>query len=147
MNDKQMMTVNEKSFFYKIKRFFNNLFNRNSNNNIIENLENTEENIQENISDKAVENQVNEFKINNNILATPDTKKDKIEGSEYIEERENINFSNVNVDELDEKEQFLKQFEENTEMLELLSIERLKKLDEYYTDIINKNNDIINSLI
>ena len=48
---------------------------------------------------------------------------------------------NENVDTVDQKESFLKEIEGNEEMLNMLSIDRLKKLEKYYDEII-KQNDI-----
>ena len=160
-----MIEVNDKNFFYKIKRFFNNLFNKNNNINNDMKFDNKTETIIQNEQNNLPDySQINENEINNNILATPDTIKNrtqnienvdnseiKIESRigpeiEYIQENE-IKIENEVANESTEKQQFLKQLDGNTEMLKMLSLDRLKKLDSYYMDIINKNNDTINSLI
>lgn len=41
---------------------------------------------------------------------------------------------------------FLRKIEGNEEALKMLSIDRLKKLERYYNDIIKKNNEKINKL-
>ena len=133
MNDKQMITINENSIFYKIKRLFKKLFYNKNKSKIVVKEQNIELNNnfldEENLSNNA---------INNNILVIPKEINNK--NDIKIEKYEPIN-------EIDEKEQFLKQLEDNPKMLELLSNDRLKRLDEYYMDIINKNNEIINNLI
>lgn len=160
-----MIEVNDKNFFYKIKRFFHNLFNKNNNINNDMKFDNKTETIIQNEQNNLPDySQINENEINNNILATPDTIKNrtqnienvdnseiKIESRigpeiEYIQENE-IKIENEVANESTEKQQFLKQLDGNTEMLKMLSLDRLKKLDSYYMDIINKNNDTINSLI
>ncbi len=45
-----------------------------------------------------------------------------------------------------ERNNFLKRIEGNREVLEMLSIDRLKKLDKYYDNIIEKNNEKIRKL-
>lgn len=64
-------------------------------------------------------------------------------------EKEENKFSEqikVNTDDYINKEIFLKSLEENPELLDKLSIERLEKLSNYYDVIIAKNNEIIKSL-
>lgn len=60
-----------------------------------------------------------------------------------------INDLKVNVKETNtviERNNFLKEIEGNEEALKMLSINRLKKLERYYNDIIEKNNEKINKL-
>ena len=45
-----------------------------------------------------------------------------------------------------ERNLFLKEIEGNKEKLEMLSIDRLKKLEKYYNNIIKKNNEKIKRL-
>ena len=45
-----------------------------------------------------------------------------------------------------EKNNLLKSIEGNEEALKMLSIDRLKKLDEYYNNIIEQNNEKIKKL-
>ena len=45
-----------------------------------------------------------------------------------------------------ERNVFLKEIEGNKEKLEMLSIDRLKKLEKYYNNIIKKNNEKIKRL-
>lgn len=46
----------------------------------------------------------------------------------------------------DERENFLKELNENPSLLEKLSMERLEKLSDIYDNIINENNQKINRL-
>lgn len=57
-------------------------------------------------------------------------------------QNENVKKSNL----LIERKQFLKLIDENEEILEMLSIDRLKKLEKYYDSIIEKNNEILKKL-
>ena len=45
-----------------------------------------------------------------------------------------------------ERNNFLRKIEGNEEALKMLSIDRLKKLERYYSDIIKENNEKINKL-
>ena len=45
-----------------------------------------------------------------------------------------------------ERNLFLKEIEGNEEKLEMLSIDRLKKLEKYYNNIIEENNEKIKKL-
>lgn len=50
------------------------------------------------------------------------------------------------VDAVVEKDNFLKEIEGNEEALNMLSIDRLKKLEKYYDNIIEQNNEKIKKL-
>lgn len=50
------------------------------------------------------------------------------------------------VDSVVEKNNFLKEIEGNEEALNMLSIDRLKKLEKYYDNIIKQNNEKIKKL-
>ena len=50
------------------------------------------------------------------------------------------------VDSVIERKNFLKEIDGNEEALNMLSIDRLKKLEEYYNNIIEQNNVIIKKL-
>lgn len=45
-----------------------------------------------------------------------------------------------------ERNNFLKEIEGNEEALRMLSIDRLKKLEEYYNNVIEQNNEKIKKL-
>jgi len=50
------------------------------------------------------------------------------------------------VDSVVEKKNFLEEIDGNEELLNMLSIERLQKLEKYYDSIIEQNNEKINKL-
>lgn len=57
-----------------------------------------------------------------------------------------IKFDRKVVDAVVEKNNFLKEIEGNEEALNMLSIDRLKKLEKYYDNIIKQNNEKIKKL-
>ena len=81
------------------------------------------------------------FKKNNTI------DKELNENNEEFKKNENqekfieaLKIDSNEIDKLIEKNSFLREIDGNEEMLNMLSIDRLKKLEEYYDDIIAKNN-------
>lgn len=74
--------------------------------------------------------------------------------NEIKEERQEEQYSFANeikvnkksVDAVLEKNNFLKEIEGNEEALNMLSIDRLKKLEKYYDNIIEQNNEKIRKL-
>ena len=71
--------------------------------------------------------------------------------SKEKKEERNSFFNNTKVDANDinlviEKKKFLEEINGNEEALSRLSIDRLKKLEEYYDNIIQQNNEIIKKL-
>jgi len=148
MDNKQMIPINEDSFIYKIKKFFrsfidiirnktkdktsndlniNNIDNKGNNNNNINNINNQDE---------------AELEINNTILATPETLKDRISnGIDNSFDSNLIDPENVEI----KKREFVEQFDNDIEKLRLLSVDRLIKLEEYYDSIIKENQTIIES--
>lgn len=133
MDNKQMIPVKENSILYKIKRFFKSLFGFNKQLNNEEEIDYNKENI---IEDNQEENNG----ININILATPDTIRGRMEVQETLD-------NNKPESSKSEMQKFLEELDGNKEKLELLSIDRLKRLDSYYLEIIKQNNDTINSMI
>ena len=68
---------------------------------------------------------------------------DKMDNHNKIENNnKNIQKSNL----LIERKQFLKVLDGNEQALRMLSLDRLKKLEEYYDGVIEKNNKIIEEL-
>ena len=59
-------------------------------------------------------------------------------------ENNNKNIQKSNL--LIERKQFLKVLDGNEQALRMLSLDRLKKLEEYYDSVIEKNNKIIEEL-
>ena len=103
MKNNEIININEKSFFYKLKKIFLNLKNKlfgEKDNKGISKMNNSEN---------------NEFH--------KDIKVDQMEPN----------------NDLFEKEEFIKSLDGNIEALNMLSIERLEKLEEYYQNIIDKN--------
>ena len=110
MKNNEIISINERSFFYKLKKIFlnfkNKLFGEKDNKGISE----------------MNNNEKNEFH--------KDIKVDQMEPN----------------NDLFEKEEFIKSLDGNIEALNMLSIERLEKLEEYYQSIIDKNEDVIRRL-
>ena len=91
------------------------------------------------------------------ILALEIQRSKKMENNDEANRTQEINFPNNNTSDnknenvkksnlLIERKQFLKLIDENEEILEILSIDRLKKLEKYYDSIIEKNNEILKKL-
>lgn len=133
MDNKQMIPVKENSILYKIKRFFKSLFR-------FKKQLNNEEEIAYNKENIIEDNQEENNEININILATPDTIRGRMEVQETLD-------NNKPESSKSEMQKFLEELDGNKEKLELLSIDRLKRLDSYYLEIIKQNNDTINSMI
>lgn len=114
----QMITVNEKSFFTRVKRWFYGIKKKIFGENHSEIVQNEDIEIP-----KAIETDVVKNKFLNGIK---------------VEEN--------NPNSINEKADFLKKIDGNVEMLSNLSIERLRKLSKYYNDVINKNEITIKKL-
>lgn len=110
------MIVYKESFISKIKNFFKNLFGNKKRE--YDNIETKyNENIKEiNINEKE-EKFLKEIKLDKDIS-----------------------------DRVIKKKTFLEEIDGNIEMLNMLSIDRLKKLEEYYDAKIKQNNEKINKL-
>ncbi len=106
----------KEGFIFKIKRFFNNIFKKNEKQELSE--------VQHNIS--------NEDTID----------LDKME-KEFFD---NIKVDSSNVTEVIDKKKFLEYIDGNVEALKMLSVDRLRKLKEYYDGVIEENNKIIEKL-
>ena len=116
MKNNEIININEKSFFYKLKKIFLNLKNKlfgEKDNKVISEMNNNNNNNN---------NEKNEFH--------EDIKVDQMEPN----------------NDLFEKEEFIKSLDGNIEALNMLSIERLEKLEEYYQSIIDKNEEVIRRL-
>lgn len=122
MNNNGMIEYKE-SFISKIKNFFKNLFGKKEEQNSYSYQENIDEIKQEKIEAEQHEFDSNKKQFINNIRVD----------------------SNVN-NKVVERKNLLKQFEGNEEALNMLSIDRLKKLEKYYADIIKQNEEKIKKL-
>ena len=106
----------KEGFIFKIKRFFNNIFKKSKKQEVSE--------FQSNISDESV---VDFNKVENEFF-------------------NNIKVDSSNVDKVVDKKKFLEYIDGNVEALKMLSIDRLRKLKEYYDGVIEENNKIIDKL-
>lgn len=106
----------KEGFIFKIKRFFNNIFKKTKKQEVSE--------FQSNISDESV---VDFNKVENEFF-------------------NNIKVDPSNVDKVVDKKKFLEYIDENVEALKMLSIDRLRKLKEYYDGVIEENDKIIEKL-
>lgn len=122
MNNNGMIEYKE-SFISKIKNFFKNLFVKKEEQNSYSYQENIDEIKQEKIEAEQHELDSNKKQFINNIRVD----------------------SNVN-NKVVERKNLLKQFEGNEEALNMLSIDRLKKLEKYYADVIKQNDGKIKKL-
>ncbi|MBP3800753.1 MAG: hypothetical protein J6I85_01800 [Clostridia bacterium] len=122
MNNNGMIEYKE-SFISKIKNFFKNLFGKKEEQNSYSYQENIDEIKQEKIEAEQHELDSNKKQFINNIRVD----------------------SNVN-NKVVERKNLLKQFEGNEEALNMLSIDRLKKLEKYYADVIKQNDGKIKKL-
>lgn len=78
-------------------------------------------------------------------------KQEKIEEEHELDSNQNQFISNIKVDsnvnnQIIERNNLLKQLEGNEEVLNMFSIDRLKKLEKYYTDVIKQNDEKIKKL-
>ena len=73
----------------------------------------------------------------------PHEKNQKLEQGTFMDE---IQVDTTQIDKTIIKEDFLEKINGNTEVLKLLSIDRLKKLNHYYDEIIKENEIKINKL-
>lgn len=122
MNNNGMIEYKE-SFISKIKNFFKNLFGKKEEQNSYSYQENIDEIKQEKVEAEQHELDSNKKQFINNIRVD----------------------SNVN-NKVVERKNLLKQFEGNEEALNMLSIDRLKKLEKYYADVIKQNDGKIKKL-
>ena len=106
----------KESFITKIRKFFKRLFSKKDN--------------QYNSMHEKINENVNEY-IN-------DEKKD-----EFIIE---LSVDNKKINNVIEKKNFLEEIEGNEEKLNMLSIDRLQKLEKYYDNIIAENDKKIKKL-
>lgn len=106
----------KEGFIFKIKRFFNNIFKKSKKQEVSE--------FQSNISDESV---VDFNKVENEFF-------------------NNIKVDSSNVDKVVDKKKFLEYIDGNVEALKMLSIDRLRKLKEYYDGVIEENDKIIEKL-
>ena len=106
----------KESFISKIKRFFTNIFKKSKKQEVSE--------FQSNISDESV---VDFNKVENEFF-------------------NNIKVDPSNVDKVVDKKKFLEYIDGNVEALKMLSIDRLRKLIEYYDGVIEENDKIIEKL-
>ena len=106
----------KEGFIFKIKRFFNNIFKKSKKQEVSE--------FQSNISDESV---VDFNKVENEFF-------------------NNIKVDPSNVDKVVDKKKFLEYIDGNVDALKMLSIDRLRKLKEYYDGVIEENNKIIEKL-
>lgn len=114
----QMITVNEKSFFTRVKRWFygikKKIFGKN-NSEIVQNMD----------------------------IEIPKTIDSNATKNKFIND---IKFEDTSIYTINEKKDFLKELDGNVELLSKLSIDRLRKLSKYYNDVINKNEITIKKL-
>ena len=103
MKNNEIININEKSFFYKLKKIFLNL-----------------------------KNKIFGEKDNKGISKMNNSEKNEFHKDIKVDQMEPNN-------DLFEKEEFIKSLDGNIEALNMLSIERLEKLEEYYQSIIDKN--------
>lgn len=113
----QSLIIVEKGFFMKIKNFFYN--------------------IKEKIFFGNKANSNNDI-VNEQIVDKIEEKENKFKEYVKIDLKLSDNYQS--------KKEFLAEMNGNIEKLELLSIDRLIKLEKYYDDIIAKNNVVINKL-
>ena len=112
----------KESFISKIKNFFKNLFGK--------------------------KEEQNSYSYQENI---DEIKQEKIEEEHELDSNQNQFISNIKVDsnfnkQIVERNNLLKQFEGNEEVLNMFSIDRLKKLEKYYADVIKQNDEKIKKL-
>lgn len=118
MNNNKSMIVYKEGFFTKIGKFFKNLFG----------TRNKVENVNEELFYKTNE----QSKIQN----VQNNKKFLVE----------IKISDNKIFDIAKKKEFLEKINGNVEALNMLSIDRLKKLEQYYDEIIKQNDEKIKRL-
>ena len=106
----------KESFIFKIKRFFKNIFKNKKEQNVYT-LEVSELKDKVTISDKKDTEFFNDIKVDTS-----------------------------DIDKFMDKKNFLEYIDGNIEALNLLSVDRLRKLKEYYDGVIEKNDKIIKKL-
>ena len=79
----------------------------------------------------------------NEVIEIPCEKNQDIQSKSFMDE---IRVDDAQIDKTLTKEEFLEKINGNKEALKLLSIDRLKKLNQYYDEIINKNEKKIKKL-
>jgi hypothetical protein len=77
-----------------------------------------------------------------NSLSEPKQEKDELQ-SGFVND---LKVDSKAINTVDEKENFLREIDGNEETLNMLSIDRLKKLEKYYDSIIEQNNEKIKKL-
>lgn len=116
MKNNSMIEYKE-GFISKIRRFFSTLFK------------------------KSRKEEVKEVRVNEIVE----------NAAEDFDKEENEFFNNIKVDSSDvnkvlDKKKFLEYIDGNVEALKMLSVDRLRKLKEYYDGVIEENNKIIENL-
>ena len=119
MKNNQLIVINEDTFVGKIKRFFRNIKMKLFG---YKGETTTKENIQE---------------ANNQEIIDNNEKRDFIT---------NLKVDSQIKDNKVAKNNFLEEIKGNTEALDMLSTDRLRKLSKYYDEVIENNNKIINKL-
>lgn len=109
MENKQLIKYKE-SFISKIKRFFFNLFKGKKETHVQETSNEIDDDVKKTNFDEEENKFFNDLKVDS-----------------------------CYVDEFMAKKKFLKYIDGNVEALNLLSVDRLKKLEEYYDEIIKEN--------
>lgn len=117
MNKNKSMIVYKKAFFTKIWNFFKNLFNKHN-----------EESINEEMLYKASEQSKTQNEQNN---------------MHFLEK---IKINDNKILDVAKRKEFLDEINANDEALNMLSIDRLKKLEQYYDEIIRQNDAKIKRL-
>ena len=106
----------KESFITKLRKFFKKLFGKKDNQYNII-QEKTNENVSESINDEKKDNFISELRV---------------------EDKE--------INNIVKKGNFLKEIEGNAEKLNMLSIDRLKKLEKYYDNVIAENDKKIKKI-
>ena len=121
MKNNQMMVINEKSIFCKIKKFF------------------------QNIKNKMFVYKQNKSRGKKNTTVYSDTSDDKIVNikNEFVDE---IKVESKTIKKVYQKNNILEELDNNEKALNLLSNDRLRKLEKYYSNIIKQHDIIINKL-
>lgn len=106
----------KESFFSKIKSFFRNLFKR----------------------EKETNNVIQEICDLNDNEIIPNK-----EESEFFDD---LKVDTSDIDKFMDKKNFLEYIDGNVDALNLLSVDRLRKLKQYYDEVIDENDKIIKQL-
>ena len=110
------MVEYKESFISKIKRFLSSIFKKS-----------TQQEVSNFQSDVSNESKVDFNKVENDFF-------------------DNIKFDSSAANKVVDKKKFLEYIDGNVEALKMLSIDRLRKLKEYYDGVIEENNKIIEKL-